>query len=60
MSDSPNILIICVTFHCLIFLLMLGALNGNKEFVSYLVQTIHVMRYKQNAHLSHEKYLGDK
>ena len=28
-SDSPIILIICVTFHCLIILLMLGALIGN-------------------------------
>ena len=34
MPDSPIILIICVTFHCLIILIMLGALIGNKEFVS--------------------------
>ena len=33
-SDSPIILIICVTFHCLIILLMLGALIDNKQFVS--------------------------
>ena len=36
-SDSPIILIICVTFHCLIILLMLGAQIGNKEFVSCIL-----------------------
>ena len=34
-SDSLIIVIICVTLHCLIILLMLGALIGNKEFVSW-------------------------
>ena len=34
-SDSPIILIICVTFHCLIILLMLGAIIVYKEFVVF-------------------------
>ena len=39
-SDSPVILIICVTFHCLIILFMLGALIGNKEFLSCIVMIV--------------------
>ena len=41
-SDSPLpiILIICVTFHCLIILLVLGALIGNKEFASYILYLV--------------------
>ena len=51
-SDSPIILIICVTFHCLIILLILGALIGNKEFVScilYFVFSVTVSVFEQNS-----------
>ena len=50
-SYSPIILFLCVTFHCLIILLMLGALIGNKEFVCCIIVfafvvivTIHIHR----------------
>ena len=48
-SDSPVILIICVTFHCLIILLMLGALIGNKEFVSCILYKTRC----QNSEINH-------